>query len=456
MAPVEPITESHRLPPLDPPVTGGTHPSSLPAARSFLKSGPAPLPEPVDVVDAPVVASPEPTVGGLRAHRFAEQSPLPAVPICSQYGPHEGMRRLCALTTALQHIADTGGWGTVPARKKVLAPGDREPVMVLALRARLTASGDLANDATQMCADPTLYDDTLAQAVQRFQARHGLAIDAKIGKQTLYELNVPVAARLAQIEKNLARWHKLPADLGAQHVWVNIPEFHLSVRDGDTTALDMRVIVGKGTKQVARHELDVDRVPGLRTPVFSDLIEHVIFNPYWNVPASIVRDEVLPDLRTKPAELLADGYEVFDYSGAALDLITTDWTQVQPADIRVRQRPGPRNPLGVVKFMFPNPHNVYLHDTSARKLFERRERNFSHGCVRIEKPLEFAERLLGAQGWTREEIDKALSATTDNGAPRQQQINLQEPLPVHLVYFTAWVDDAGTPQFRRDLYQHDR
>lgn len=413
-------------------------------------------PEPVGVGHAPAVAGPEPTVEGLRAHRFAGQSPLPAVPICSQYGPHEGVQRLCALAIDLQQIADAGGWGTVPARKPVLAPGDRDPVMVLALRARLTASGDLTDEAAAACADPARYDDTLAQAVQRFQARHGLAVDAKIGKQTLHGLNVPVEARLAQIEKNLARWHQLPADLGAQHVWVNIPAFHLSVRNGNTTVLDMRVIVGKGTKQVARHESDVDSVPGLRTPVFSDLIEHVIFNPYWNVPASIVCDEVLPDLRTKPAELVADGYEVFDRSGAALDIMTTDWTSVQPDAIRVRQRPGPRNPLGVVKFMFPNQYNVYLHDTAARKLFERRERNFSHGCVRVAKPLEFATWLLGQQGWTREKIDKALSATTDDGAPRQQQINLQEPLPVHLVYFTAWVDDAGTPQFRRDLYQHDR
>jgi murein L,D-transpeptidase YcbB/YkuD len=230
---------------------------------------------------------------------------------------------------------------------------------------------------------------------------------------------VPAEQRVRQIEINLDRWRWLPRDLsdsGERYIMVNIAGFHLDVVENGQPVLSMKVVAGK---------------PTTRTPMFSGRMTNVVLNPYWNVPPDIARKEVLPRIAREPGYAEAEGLEV--------------------QGTEVRQKPGPKNSLGRVKFLFPNRFNVYLHDTPARALFSRTVRSFSHGCIRIEKPVELAEYLLKDDPrWTPEKI----AATIARG--REAWVTIPNPLPVHLAYWTAWVDDAGTVQLRDDLYGRDK
>jgi L,D-transpeptidase YcbB len=278
-----------------------------------------------------------------------------------------------------------------------------------------------------------LYDDTLLIAVKTFQTRHGLEADGVVGPRTLTALNRSVGERVDQFRASLERARWLLRDLESDYVFVNIagPETYL-VRD-NKTVWKARSIVGRAYRQ---------------TPVFRDNIQYMEFNPTWTVPVSIFRRDKLPLIRRDPGYLARGGYSVLDSSGRRINPSAVNWSGTP--SVTLRQEPGPKNALGQVKFMFPNAHSVYLHDTDNRSLFGRNERNLSSGCVRIENPFEFADLLMASDPeWSAARREAILASG------RTTRINLPKPLPVLLVYFTAWMDEAGVVQFREDVYERD-
>jgi murein L,D-transpeptidase YcbB/YkuD len=312
---------------------------------------------------------------------------------------------------------------------------------VAQLRARLGASNDPEEVRLAAAASgaPELYDEDLKAAVLRFQERHGLARDGRVGPKTLAALNVPLERRIRQMVLNLERRRWMPDDRGQRYVFVNLADFELKVVDEPKTVLDTRVVVG---------------APYHRTPVFSAEMTYVEINPYWNVPPSIARNELLPKIKADPGYLAANGFQLLsDWSdgAAALDPWSIDWSGVTPATFtyRLRQEPGDGNALGRIKFMFPNSFNVYLHDTPARALFDQAERSFSHGCIRVYQPEFFAAVVLARDGWSLDRIYQAIKSG------ERIIVTLKQPLPVHIAYLTAWVNKDGTVNFRNDVYGRD-
>jgi murein L,D-transpeptidase YcbB/YkuD len=357
--------------------------------------------------------------------------------------PYPEFDRLQKALARYKGIAAKGGWPAVPEgpELKERATGPR----VAALRARLAATGDLAAEEPQkpragaQAAPPPapVFDAVLAAAVSRFQRRHGLEVTGRVDEETLAQLNMPVADRIRQLQVNMERWRWMPASLGDRYILVNVPDFRMRLVEGDRTALEMRVVVGKGQS---------------RTPAFSDRMTYLELNPAWNVPESIVTGEILPALQRNPSYLASNNMEVVRGWGDSEEVVDASMIHQigQGSEYRVRQRPGPDNPLGRVKFMFPNEFDIYLHDTPADHLFDRAERDFSHGCIRLEKPLELARYLLRADPkWTPAAIQTALASG------EHATVSLPEPIAVHILYWTAWVDDGGTVHFRRDVYGHD-
>ena len=349
-------------------------------------------------------------------------------------------RRLQAALADFRARSAQGGWGTVPDGP-TLDPGASEP-RVASLRARLRASGDPeeARLAGTMSAAPEVYDDPLQAAVIRFQERHGLEPDGRVGPKTVAALNVPIEERIRQMILNLERRRWMPDDRGRRYVFVNLADFELKVADGPKTVLDTRVVVG---------------APYHRTPVFSAEMTYIEINPYWNVPSSIARNELLPKIQEDTDYLEANGFDLLsDWSdgAVAIDPRAIDWQQLSAENFayRIRQRPGPGNALGHIKFMFPNKFNVYLHDTPARALFDKVERSFSHGCIRVEGPNEFGAVVLADQdGWSLDRIEAAIKSG------ERMIVTLERPLPVHVAYLTAWVNKDGTVHFRNDVYGRD-
>lgn len=315
--------------------------------------------------------------------------------------------------------------------------GDELREGLAALQDRLRALGDLA---AQAAVDPARYDGGLVEAVRRFQARHGLAPDGVLGRATRAALQVPAARRVRQIELALERMRWLPHLGGRRFVAINIPMFRLWAVDPALAAppLEMDVIVGRA--------LDT------RTPVFMEQMRYLVFRPYWNVPRSIVRNEILPALARNPAYLERHDMELVRGGGDDAPAVAADaaaLAALRAGTLRVRQRPGARNSLGLVKFIFPNDDSVYLHGTPAPQLFERARRDFSHGCVRLQDPLALAAWLLRDQPrWTRSNILAAMEA----GAPRR--VDLTQAVPVVLYYVTAMVFADGL-HYADDLYGHD-
>ncbi len=312
-----------------------------------------------------------------------------------------------------------------------------------ALRRRLTILGDLPAEAP-MPVEPATYDEALVDAVKHFQARHGLEADGVIGRSTQEALRVPLSRRVRQIELALERLRWLPHLSTDRFLGVNIPMFRLWAWDAvpptGAPSFALNVIVGRA--------LDT------RTPVFVEDMTHVIFRPYWNVPPSILRGELLPALRRDPAYFDRHAFEIV--SGQSDDATPVALTpasvqQLEQGRLRVRQRPGPNNSLGLVKFVFPNDENVYMHGTPAAQLFSRSRRDFSHGCVRVQDPIALAEWALRGQGvWTRERIVEAMHAD------RPTRVDLDRPIQVILFYVTAVVmPDDGTVHFADDIYGHD-
>lgn len=342
-----------------------------------------------------------------------------------------------------RQIATNGGWPTVP-EGPALRKGDAD-ARILAVRRRLQVTGDVgdtpAASAVRQVGIIDTFDEELEQAVRAFQARHGLTIDGIVGEATLAALNVPATVRVGQIALNMERWRWLSHQLGARYIQVNIPAFRLDVMEHEASVLSMRVVVGK---------------PDQRTPVFSGTMTYLVLNPSWKVPASIARREILPILRQKPDYLANRNITVLQASTSglqAIDPLTINWSMVTASDFRyrLRQEPGPQNALGRVKFIFPNPYHVYLHDTPSRSSFDRPMRAFSHGCVRLEDPVALAEYLLQEEPrWSRESILDMI----ERG--HRRHLSLRESIPVHLIYRTAWVDAQGAMQFRPDIYQLDQ
>lgn len=333
----------------------------------------------------------------------------------------------------LRAVAAEGGWPTVP-EGETLKPGDTD-VRVIALRARLMAGDDERETrlARHGQGDPQRFDDSLAVAVERFQTRHNLHEDGNLGPNTLAALNVPVEDRIQSVRLNLDRWRWLPNDLGEKFLLVNIAGFELEVVENDRVVEAMDVVVGKAAN---------------RTPVFQDTLEHMVVNPYWNVPQSIANEEIIPQAMRDPGYLARNNYELVSGDRAIHP------NAVSPASLgnyRIRQKPGADNALGDVKFLFPNHHNVYLHDSPATHLFSQRSRAFSHGCIRVERPADLARTLLSM-------LSDRDPSSYDELRQRsgEQWVPFDEKVPVYILYFTAWVDEDGTLRFHEDIYDHDR
>ncbi len=341
-----------------------------------------------------------------------------------------GYRALRDALVQYREYAARGGWPTVPADIK-LKPGQVSE-HVPAVARRLAATGDYAG-ALPVDGQPAAYTTDLQEAVKRFQRRHGLADDAVVGAAAAAEMNVSAEARVRQIELSLERWRWLPRELGDRYILVNIPEMRLDVWEHGSVGLTMRVVVGK------------QQTP---TPIFSEQMTHLVFSPYWNVPPDIAKNETLPSVLKDSSFLDRTNMEIVDRSGNPVDAASIDLSS--PGQYRFRQRPGVSNSLGLVKFMFPNQFNVYLHDTPADSLFARASRAFSHGCVRLEQPGKLAEYVLRDQpDWTPERIGEAMQAG------QERTVRLKAPLPVYIGYWTASVSADGLVQFRKDIYGSD-
>jgi murein L,D-transpeptidase YcbB/YkuD len=346
--------------------------------------------------------------------------------------PHPEYAALQKAYVDLRGQQEKGGWPTVPAG--TFKQGKSHPAVVT-LRQRLTASGMLAGEAATNHNSP-LFDEDIAVAVKAFQELHAIKATGVVDKATLSALNVPIGERLEQLAINLERWRWMPNDLGARHLLVNIPYFHLTARENGKPVMDIRVVVGK---------------PGNETPVFSDEMESVVFSPYWNIPDSIKEGETAPAALNDPSYLERNNIEVLRGS-RRVDVSSIDWNDTaQLRQLAFRQRPGANNALGHVKFLFPNEFDVYLHDTPADSLFERGGRAFSHGCVRVEEPEKLARYILrGYEGWDDPSIIRAMHSGDE------RHVKLNETIPVHIVYFTAWVDDNGGLHFQPDVYGYDQ
>ena len=332
-------------------------------------------------------------------------------------------------------IAAAGGWPLVPSGP-ALHEGDRGP-RVVALRRRLAATGDLGE---RYARGGILFDAAVAAALRLFQARHGLDVDAVAGTRTLAALNVSAGQRARQIEANLERLRWLPRELPPHRLLVNIADFRLELIEAGSLSLAMRVIAGKQAR---------------RTPFFTGEITSIVLNPSWTVPEKIAVEDKLPLILEDRDYLKEQGFHVFARKGRTwreIDPADVDWTRLSEEHFpyRLRQDTGPKNALGRIKFQVPNRHDIYLHDTPSHELFARAERTFSSGCIRVERALDLAVRLLAADpGWSRARIEEAIAAGDS------VSVRLPAPLPVYLLYWTAWVDQDGALQFREDVYGRD-
>ena len=354
-------------------------------------------------------------------------------PVIGQYG---------RLREALAHYRTLAErpWPPLPPAPARLKPGQAWSEAP-ALRERLAALGDLPSESASSAA--AVFDDALAAALARFQERHGLTPDGVPGPATWRALNVSPARRVRQLELALERLRWLPDLGGRRWIGINIPMYRLWAADlsGDQPLLTMPVVVGKA--------LDT------QTPVLQEDLRHLIFRPYWNVPRSIVRGEILPALNRRPDYLARHDMELVAGGGDDARAVVASpehLAQLREGSLRLRQRPGPKNSLGLVKFVFPNAHDVYLHGTPAQSLFGRPRRDFSHGCVRLEDPVALATWVLREQpDWSRDRVEAAMT-----GGPLSRRVELRTPIPVLLFYLTALVGPGSEAvQFAEDVYGHD-
>lgn len=311
------------------------------------------------------------------------------------------------------NITKNGGWPEIPSVKS-LKKGDSTASVTL-VKKRLQLSGDMPGSDTSR-----MFTDTLEMAVRRFQQSMGYTPTGQVNAQLVKDMNVPAKDRLEQILINIERMRWLPTEPTGQLIVVNIPEFILHVYEGKQKAFDMNVVVGK---------------EGHNTVSFTGDLSTIVFSPYWNVPPSIVKDEILPAMESNPGYLEQHNMEQVGTEGGL------------PV---IRQKPGPKNSLGQVKFLFPNSFNIYFHDTPAKSLFNKDKRAYSHGCIRLAEPAKMAEYLLRNNAeWTPERISEAMAGN------EEKHVKLKKPVPVIITYYTAWVDENGLLNFRDDIYNHD-
>ncbi len=355
--------------------------------------------------------------------------------IAPQHAQYKG---LMAALAHYRRLEAAGGWPVVPAGP-TLRPEDTDP-RIHAVWLRL-----LKSDQTGLPSAPPaslLYDDLLKTAVLGFQARHHLDVDGVIGPKTLAAMNVPVSERIETIRLNMARWRWQDHDLGEKYVIVNIADFTLEGIKDNKVELEMPVIVGK-----RRHQ----------TPVFSARVRYLDFNPFWNIPDSIIKNEELPKLQKNPYSLVDRHVRLFsgwDKNAIELDSTAVDWPQITPGQVvafRMRQDPGAWNALGKLKFVFPNKYSVYMHGTPEQGYFQRKERGFSHGCIRVSNPPALAGFILSDQDgqWTNEKIAEIYNQDS------RKVVLLSHPIPVHITYQTSWVDKDGAINFNNDTYARD-
>lgn len=305
---------------------------------------------------------------------------------------------------------------TIAFVKKSIKLGDSSET-IIAIKQRLNL---LQDDI--LLGNTFLYDTTMLRSVKRFQQRHGLTIDGAIGNLMISELNMPLKVRVQQILVNMERIRWMPPQNDKNYVLVNIPEFKLHVFDSGKQVFEMRVIVGSAANN---------------TVIFNGNLKYIVFSPYWNVPESIVRKEIMPAMKRNKNYISKHNMEITSYSGSLPN---------------IRQKPGPANSLGLVKFLFPNNYSIYLHDTPNRNLFGQSGRGLSHGCIRIAEPTKFAQYLLrdDSMVWNKNKIDSSMHSG------KEKWVTLKQSVPVFLVYFTAWVDKEGVLNFRKDIYGHDK
>lgn len=318
--------------------------------------------------------------------------------------------RLKSFLLKYYEIEKKGGWTPIVPDKKSYRPGDSSET-IRQIKNRLILTQDISeNDTTPF------YDTTLIAGIKNLQHRYGLEEDGVIGKALLAELNRPIQDRIRQILINMERIRWMPTDPPSEYILVNIPAYKLFVYENGKLAWDMKVVVGS----IAHN-----------TVIFRGDMKYVVFSPYWNVPASIVKKEIMPGMKRDANYLARHNME---WNGGA-----------------VRQKPGPNNSLGLVKFLFPNSYSIYLHDTPAKSLFNESSRAFSHGCIRLNEPKKLAEYLLRNNDiWTNDKITKAMNSK------KEQYVTLTPTIPVYIGYFTAWVSANGKLNFRDDIYGHDK
>jgi murein L,D-transpeptidase YcbB/YkuD len=327
---------------------------------------------------------------------------------------NESYKKLKVFVDRYSKIAKNGGWPTVETTEKKIKPGASSPAIV-AIKNRLKISGDYGGQDTTK-----VYDSSLVPAIKDFQLTHGYTADGIITQALIKEMNVPVNKRLQQLLINLDRMRWMPSRPKGNLIVVNIPEFVLHVMENEKKVFDMNVVVGKD---------------GHSTMMFTDDLNQIVFSPYWNVPSSIVKKEILPAMERNPDYLARNNMEVVKEGGEVPE---------------IRQLPGPKNSLGKVKFLFPNSFNIYFHDTPAKSLFSKDKRAFSHGCIRLSEPERMANYLLRSDPtWTPERISEAMNSG------EEKFVKIKDPVPVFITYYTAWVDEQGKLNFRDDIYKHD-
>ena len=347
---------------------------------------------------------------------------------------HNRYKKLVEVLQRFQSIED--GLDVIKLHKKSLTIGDSSPE-IIKVRNRLYAFGDyVGNNLTN-----EVLDEPIAIAITNFQRRHGLKADGLLGKKTVNELNKPIAYRIQQIESNLDRMRQLPNSNDKRYLTVNIPEYKLYLIDNGKKVYQSRVVVGKRKN---------------KTPVISSELTELVLSPYWHVPKSIASKEIIPLIQQDPEYLNKNNIKLLSNFNNETQIVnpeTVDWNNIDltNAPLRFRQDPGSKNSLGRIKFIFPNNYNVYLHDTPSRRLFAQNQRAFSHGCIRVEDPFGLAEVLLAEQdNWSKNDLDHLANRK------RPKALKLVNPVPIHITYMTAWVDEQDVIHFRPDIYKQDR